>query len=318
MLLAIMEAQSRFESSDARHMSFHPPVSQSPDPLLSDLTQVKRIALVSGEGQLPLHVARDARQRGIEVVPFMATVSTGDARKLRDICKHKGHKIVPGLVRRTFELFVQEGISHVVFAGKVNKWILLRDPRIDDIAVEAIRRMARLNDDAVMLWIVEQLQERGLQVLAQSCFLQRFLLPESLLTERAPTEQDMRDVHYGFEIAKEMGRLDIGQTIVVRSGMILAVEAIEGTDECLKRAGKLSGKKGGVVVKVAKPEQDQRFDIPTVGLRTLKVMRRAGLHMLMTEANRTLYIEPEEMRRFADRHNMIILSADNPGSGNGL
>lgn len=271
---------------------------------------VTRIGLIAGEGLLPRYVAKNARIQGIEVVPFIVGK---DNPKLRDLCKHKGHRIVPGLVRRTLDLITQERITHLVFAGKVDKWVLLKDPRIDDIAMEAIRQYARLNDDAVMLWIIEQLEQRGIQVLPQADFLRELFLPEKILTERQPTEADLRDARYGFEMAKEMGRLDIGQSIVAHSGMILAVEAIEGTDECLKRAGKLSGKKGGVVIKVAKPDQDQRFDIPTVGLRTLKTMRRAGLHMLVTEANQTLYLEPEEMITYANRHKMIILSTQDPG-----
>lgn len=286
----------------------------SPHPSSNSLIQtskVSRIGLVAGEGTLPLHVARNARIQGIEVIPFMVGKTNG---KLQDVCQNKGHRIIPGLVRKSLELIEKERITHVVFAGKVDKWVLLRDPRLDDIALEAIRQVARLNDDAVMLWIIEQLERHGIQILPQSDFLRELFLPEKLLTVRGPSEGDLRDVRYGFEIAKEMGRLDIGQSIVVRSGMILAVEAIEGTDECLKRAGKLSGKKGGVVVKVAKPGQDQRFDIPTVGLRTLKRMRQAGLHMLATEANQTLFLEPEEMAAFADKHKMIILSASDPGS----
>ncbi len=274
-----------------------------------ELAKVTRIALVAGEGQLPMHVASNARVRGIEVVPFL--VGKDDA-KLREMCKHKGHRIVPGLVRRTLDLMIQEKITHLVFAGKVDKWVLLKDPRIDDIAVEAIRQYSRLNDDAVMFWIIEQLEQRGIKVLPQAEFLKELFLKERLLTHRAPSEQEIRDARYGFEIAKEMGRLDIGQTIVAHSGMIIAVEAIEGTDECLKRAGQVSGRKGGVVVKVAKPDQDQRFDIPTVGVRTLKTMRKAGLHMLVTEANQTLYLEPEEMISFANRHQMIILSTTDP------
>ncbi|NBX04478.1 MAG: LpxI family protein [Alphaproteobacteria bacterium] len=274
-----------------------------------ELGKVTRIGLIAGEGLLPRYVAKNARIQGIEVVPF---IIGKDNPKLRELCKHKGHRIVPGLVRRTLDLMIQERITHLVFAGKVDKWVLLKDPRIDDIAVEAIRQYARLNDDAVMLWIIEQLEQRGMQVLPQADFLRELFLPEKILTERQPTETDLRDARYGFEMAKEMGRLDIGQSIVAHSGMILAVEAIEGTDECLKRAGKVSGKKGGVVIKVAKPNQDQRFDIPTVGLRTLKTMRKAGLHMLVTEANQTLYLEPEEMVAFANRHKMIILSTQDP------
>jgi DUF1009 family protein len=270
---------------------------------------VTRIGLIAGEGLLPRYVAKNARIQGIEVVPFIVGK---DNPKLRELCKHKGHRIVPGLVRRTLDLMTQERITHLVFAGKVDKWVLLKDPRIDDIAVEAIRQYARLNDDAVMLWIIEQLEQRGMQVLPQADFLRELFLPEKILTHRQPTDADLRDARYGFEMAKEMGRLDIGQSIVAHSGMILAVEAIEGTDECLKRAGKVSGKKGGVVIKVAKPDQDQRFDIPTVGLRTLKTMRKAGLHMLVTEANQTLYLEPEEMVAYANRHDMIILSTQDP------
>jgi DUF1009 family protein len=272
-------------------------------------SKVTRIGLIAGEGMLPLHVARNARICGIDVIPF---VVGRDNVGLRDACRHKGHAIVPGLVRRTFDLLQQERVSHVVFAGKVDKWVLLRDPRIDDIAVEALRKMTRVNDDAVMLWLIEQLEERGIKILPQSDFLENLFLPPKLLTQWMPSDVDQRDVQYGFAIAKEMGRMDIGQTIVVHCGMILAVEAIEGTDKCLERAGTMAARKGGVVVKVAKPAQDQRFDIPTVGLRTLKTMKKAGLHMLVTEANQTLYLDPEEMTAFANRHKMIILSTDNP------
>lgn len=273
------------------------------------LAKVSRIALVAGEGELPLHVAQNARIQGIEVVPFMVGKENN---RLRDLCKNRGHRIVPGLVRRTLDLMLQEKISHIVFAGKVNKWVLLKDPRLDDVAMDAIRRFSRLNDDAVMLWIIEQLEQRGMHILPQADFLRDLFLPVRQLSSRGPSEPELRDIRYGFEIAKEMGRLDIGQTIVVHSGMILAVEAIEGTDECLKRAGQVSGRKGGVVVKVAKPNQDQRFDIPTVGMRTLKSMRQAGLHLLVTEANQTLYLEPEAMAAFADKHGMVIVSVDNP------
>lgn len=276
-----------------------------------DSTGITRIGLIAGEGKLPEAVALNARIRGIEVVPYII----GHNPKLQQICKSTGHRIVPGLLRRTLELAEREKITHIVFAGKVNKWILLKDPRMDELAVEAIRKFAQLNDDAVMLWIISLFEQRGIEILPQSDFLQDLFIPERQLSRRAPKEQELRDMRYGFHMAKEMGRLDIGQTIVAHSGMIIAVEAIEGTDQCLLRAGKLIGRKGGVVVKVAKPGQDQRFDIPTVGLRTLKTMKKAGLHMLVTEANRTLYLEPEEMKAFADRHNMILVSVTDPEGG---
>jgi DUF1009 family protein len=266
---------------------------------------ITRIGLIAGEGELPRHVARNAQIRGIEVVPFMISRSE---RTLQDLCQQKGHTIWPGLLRETFDLFVSERITHLIFAGKVNKWILLKNPRLDDLAKEALSRLLRLNDDAVMLWLIDQLHARGIEVLPQSDFLQNLFLPEKLLTQRVPDAKLLRDATYGFEMAREMGRLDIGQTIVVHQAMVIAVEAIEGTDECLKRAGRWAHKKGGVVIKVAKPAQDQRFDIPTVGLRTLKTMRHQGLQMLVTQADHTLFLEPKLMIDFANQHNMIMLS----------
>ena len=268
-------------------------------------SSITKIALVAGEGELPCHVARNAQIQGIQVIPFMVGKR---ARDLQELCKHSGYVISPGLLRQTFQYLTEERVSHLVFAGKVNKWILLRNPRLDDLAKEALSRLLRLNDDAVMLWIIEQLAALGITVLPQSAFLQNLFIPEALLSKRQPDALQLRDAFYGFEIASEMGRLDIGQSIIVHQGMIIAVEAIEGTDECIKRSANWTRKKGGALVKVAKPEQDQRFDIPTVGLRTLKRMRQVGLDTLITEANRTLFLELEAMKDYVNKYQMILMS----------
>ncbi len=288
-------------------MTITPAENVSSDAISITTPKIQRLALVAGEGSLPFHVVNNAQAQGIEVVPFMVGK---DNPPLRKLCGHAGHRITPGLMRKTIALVQQEQLTHLVFAGKVDKWILLRDPRLDDLAMNALKQLRRLNDDAVMLWIIEQFAEHAITVLPQSDYLQSLFLPAGILTKRQPDTMDERDLVYGFEIAKEMGRLDIGQSIVVNQGMILAVEAIEGTDECLRRAGKLGGKKGGVVVKIAKPLQDKRFDIPTVGLRTLRTMKDAGLHMLVAEAGQTLFLEPEAMTEFANRNNIIIVSTD--------
>lgn len=275
---------------------------------------VKKIGLIAGEGSLPLHVVRDAQARGIEVVAF--NMFSGNRAELKKLCGGAAHKITPGLLRQNLALLQQNGITDIVFAGKVNKWLLFRDPRLDEMAIGFLRQATRLNDDSIMLWIIRQLEEQGLRIHPQTAFLQSLFRAPGVLADYQPTERDLQDIEYGFEIAKEMGRLDVGQSIVVKNGMLLSVEAIEGTDECLKRAGQWARKKGGVVIKVAKPDQDQRFDVPTVGLRTLKTMKRAGLHLLATEANETLFLEPEEMIAFANRHGIGIVScpADNPAA----
>jgi UDP-2,3-diacylglucosamine hydrolase len=266
---------------------------------------VSKIALIAGDGELPAHVARNALIQGIQVIPFMISKRE---KRLQELCQHAGHVIFPGLLRQTFQLLSQERVSHLVFAGKVNKWILLRNPRLDDLAKEALRRLIRLNDDAVMLWLIEQLGAQGISVLPQSAFLQNLFMPESIMSQCKPNLVQLRDAAYGFEMASEMGRLDIGQSIIVHQGMVIAVEAIEGTDECIKRSARWTRKKGGVLIKVAKPEQDQRFDIPTVGLRTLRTMRSVGLNTLVTEADRTLFLEPEAMKAYSNKHQMVLMS----------
>ncbi|MGE0200992.1 MAG: LpxI family protein [Candidatus Melainabacteria bacterium] len=271
-----------------------------------DTTSIRRIGLIAGEGHLPLHVARNAMAEGIEVVPFV--VDKGVLATLARQTRHKGHLITPGLLAVNLGLLKAEQITHLVFAGKVNKWTLLKNPKLDQLAVDALRQTIRLNDDAIMLWLVSQLRNEGIEVLSQTRYLRNLFMSEQQLSGRAPTPEEWRDIDYGFDIAKEMGRLDIGQTIVVKDRMIIAVEAIEGTDVCLKRAGKLAANKGGVVVKVAKPDQDQRFDVPTVGLRTLKTMKQHGLKVLATEADQTLFLDAEEMVPYANRHGIAIVS----------
>ncbi len=271
---------------------------------------IAKIGLVAGEGLLPVHVARNAANEGIEVVTL--SISRDNRRELKELSEGRLHKITPGLFEKNMNLLRSEDIRHIVFAGKVNKWLLFRDPRMDARAMRALTELTRRSDDGVMLGIISILSDEGFEVVAQTRFLQDHFLPEGLLTRNGPTAREQEDIRYGLQIAKEMGRLDVGQTIVVGKGMILAVEAIEGTDECLKRAGKWSRKKGGVVVKVAKPGQDQRFDVPVVGLRTLKAMRRAGLRVLAAEANETLFLDPDEMTAYADRHDMVITSVKVP------
>lgn len=271
-----------------------------------DVLKNERIGLIAGDGLLPVHVAENAKKLGLEPVVF--SIGKDNRNELKRICDGRFHEISPGLLEQNFALGRREGIRQLVFAGKVNKWILFKDPRMDKRALKAMNDLRRCNDDGLMLGVFKLLEEEGIEVLSQTRFLQEHFLPERLLTTEKPTETELADIEYGFQMAKEMGRLDIGQSIVVSQGMVLAVEAIEGTDECLKRAGKWGQKRGGVVVKVAKPNQDQRFDVPTVGVKTLKTMRKAGLRVLATEANETLFLDPEDMIEYANKHGMAISS----------
>ncbi|MBK8191145.1 MAG: UDP-2,3-diacylglucosamine diphosphatase LpxI [Vampirovibrionales bacterium] len=275
---------------------------------MTDVCQpsVGRLGLLAGSGELPARVAQNAMAYGWDVAAF--TMDRDNAAALRALGVSSLDAISPGLLGQNLALFKQRGVSHIVFAGKVSKWLLFRNPRLDAVALNALRRLALRNDDRMMLGLIDIIEAEGLQVLPQTAFLKDLILPACRLSQRSLFDEEVRDAAYGFHLAKEMGRLDIGQTVVVSQGMTLAVEAIEGTDECLRRAGKWGGRKGGVAVKVAKPSQDQRFDVPTVGVRTLKMMRDAGLRALVTEADATLYLDPQEMAAFADRAGMTVIS----------
>lgn len=271
-----------------------------------DWPKPSRLALIAGDGQLPCYVAENAIAMGIEVFPF--ALGRKNADELRKLTGKKPVAISPCLLRKNLALLREANVQAVVFAGKVNKWILLADPRVDDLALSVLGKMMRKGDDDLMLWLVNSLRELGIEVLPQTLFLEQLFLAPGCLTRRQPDERARQDIAYGYQLAKEMGRLDVGQTVVVRDGMLIAVEAIEGTDQCLKRTKSFIKGQGGVVVKVAKPNQDQRFDVPTVGLKTLKRMKSVGLTVLAAEANETLFLEPEEMAAFADRHGMVIQS----------
>ena len=262
---------------------------------------------MAGEGDLPLLVAKEAVAQGFKVVILSLTL------KNQWVFTQAGfdvYRFYPGLWMRTKALLRAKNVSHVTFAGKFNKWLLFTNLRFDGEALNILSRIPQKNDDGLTLGILASIEAEGFAVLPQTRFMKALLKPETgLLTDTYPSLNDAhwRDIAYGFSLAKTMGQLDVGQTVVVHETMVLAVEAIEGTDHCLKRAGSLSKNKGGTVVKTAKPQQDDRFDVPVVGLRTLRTMKKAGLTVLATEANATIYLDFPAMKRFAQAHHIAIV-----------
>ena len=163
-------------------------------------------------------------------------------------------------------------------------------------------------DDEVMLLIVKEFEKSGIAVLDQTIFIKNLMVPSGVLGKHKPTEEQMEDVNYGFWLAKEMGKVDVGQSVVIKDKMVMAVEAIEGTDKCIERGCKLGGKKDVVIVKVSKPTQDKRFDIPAVGVNTLKVMKKYGAKIIAVEANETILVNQKELIDYANKHNIIVMA----------
>lgn len=261
-------------------------------------------ALVAGDGQLPVRMAENATKNGLEVICI--SLSNDNVKDLKKVCS-KVYSVGAGELLKIKKILQDEQIKQLTFLGKVHKGLILRRPKFDSMALELIKNVKRLNDDQVMLTVVEELNKIGVTVLDQTIFIKNLMIPAGILGKLKPTDSQIADVQYGYWLAKEMGKIDVGQSVVIKDKMVMAVEAIEGTDKCIERGGKIA-KNGGCVIKVAKPTQDKRFDIPAVGLRTLQTMKKFKLSLLAVEANETIIVEQEKVVEFADKNNIVIMA----------
>lgn len=276
---------------------------------MTNLILEHKQCLIAGDGILPVQMAKNAKQNGFEIVCISLS---GDNRKdLKKYCS-KVVSFTPGQVDSIKAFLQKEEIKQLTFLGKVSKTILvnllLKPWKLEKTAWKLLKEMKKLNDDAVMLKIVEQLEEIGITILDQTIFIKNLMAQKGSLTSISPTDAQNDDINYGFKIAKQMGGLDIGQSVVMKDRMIMAIEAIEGTDKCIMRGCKLAKNKNAIVVKVSKPAQDKRFDIPAVGLRTLKTMYKFGANVLALESGETIIVDRDKMVEFANRHKMVIVA----------
>lgn len=264
----------------------------------------KKQGLIAGDGLLPVKMAQHAKENGFEVVAI--SLSSDNYRELKKYCS-KVYSCSPGQAKKIEQILVDEDIHQLTFLGKVSKRILVKRPQFDKKALEFIKNAVRLNDDKVMLMIIDELASINVTVLDQTIFIKNLMIPSGVLGKVQPTQSQIDDVNYGYWLAKETGKLDIGQSVVIKDKMIMAVEAIEGTDKCIKRGCKLA-KKDACIIKTAKPKQDKRFDIPAIGLRTLKTMRRYKAKLIAVEANETIIVDQAKTIEYADRHGIVIMA----------
>lgn len=260
--------------------------------------------LIAGDGLLPIKMAQHAKDNGLEVVAI--SLSADNFNQLKKYCS-KVYSCSPGEVLKIEKILKDEQIKQLTFLGKVHKSLLIKRPKFDTKAREMLAAALKLNDDQVMLTIIEEMEKIGITILDQTIFIKSCMIPAGVLGKHKPTSAQIDDVNYGFGLAKEMGKLDIGQSVVIKNKMIMAVEAIEGTDKCIRRGSKLA-KKGAAVIKVAKPSQDKRFDIPAVGLKTLQTMKKYGATLLAVEANETIIVDQDKVIKFADKNNIVVMA----------
>lgn len=273
------------------------------------------IGLLAGYGLFPVHFARKAKQLGL---PVVCVGIRGEASaELKDLVDRFYWSSVVRM-GRVVRCFLREGVQQAVMAGKVHKvtWhkpaltLLSYIPDLRTIRWYLSKKRKNNNDDTILLSVIDEFAKDGITFVSALDYCPELLVKAGVLTHRPPTEKEEADIAYGWELAKEMGRLDVGQSVSVKHRSVLAVEAIEGTDQSILRAGQLCRSGGFVVVKVAKPQQDMRFDVPTVGTSTIDTMHKAGARVLAIEADKTIIIDQEATVALADRYGMTVVALE--------
>ncbi len=270
------------------------------------------VGLLAGSGRFPIVFASKARQLGLPVV--CVGVRDEAAPELIALVE-RFYWTGVAQMGRMIRYFQREGVRQVVMAGKIQKtrmhtpmrWLRLwPDWRTLRFWFRHARRDNK--DDTLLLGLIAEFASDGLHFASALDFCPELLVRAGIWTRRGLSAREEADVEFGWQLAKEMGRLDVGQSVAVRERAVLAVEAIEGTDRAILRAGELCPRGGFVVVKVAKPQQDMRFDVPTVGLTTIESLRRAGGRVLAIEAGKTIVIDQEQVIALAERYGITIVA----------
>jgi DUF1009 family protein len=265
---------------------------------------MKKLGLIAGNGELPLAVADEARSKGYEVI---AVGLESLAEKTLSAMVKEIQWINVGKLGEIIEYLRKSGIKEAVMAGKVPKTLLYKSKITPDLrAIKLLLTLKDKSDDSILLGIAKELKKDGITLLNTTDFTVNLLTPEGVLTTDNPTENEWKDIAFGWKIAKEIGRLDIGQTVVINNRAVMAIEAIEGTDEAIRRGGSLAGA-GAVVVKVSKPHQDMRFDVPVVGPNTLKSMISVQARVLAVEAKKSILLQREQISREAHEAGISIV-----------
>jgi UDP-2,3-diacylglucosamine hydrolase len=278
------------------------------------------VGLVAGWGQFPIVVARSLKAAGHAV--HCAGIKDHADSALRGICDSY-LPVSPARGGRVIRYFRQRGVKQATLAGKVFKhkllyrrfgWLSLV-PDLFTLRIffpHFVLNQKNRNDDTLLTVVVESFARNGITMAPATDFAPDLLARPGQLTKRAPTASQWRDIAFAWQLAKQMGGLDVGQSVAVKGQAVLAVEAIEGTDACIRRAGELCQQGEFTVVKVAKPRQDMRFDVPTVGIGTVESLAAAGARVLAIEAGKTILLDEPAVVGLANQHSLAIVSIHEP------
>lgn len=262
------------------------------------------IGLIAADGKLPLIFARAAKEKKLPVV-CVAIVPLANSN-LKKYVKKIYYERAENF-SRIINIFKEEKIKEVVMLGKFYKENFFSRFNPDKRTLGILNSLKDKKDTTLVLGIINEFKKEGIRIVPATLYLKDLIAKKGILTKRKPAHNEMKDINFGFGIARKLADLDIGQTIVVKDKMVLAVESLEGTDETIKRGGAI-GKGGAVCIKVARTNQDLRIDTPVIGPRTIKVLNKSKISSLVIESNKMLIIDEKEVIETADKEGISIIS----------
>ncbi len=270
-----------------------------------------KIGLIAGEGKMPVYIAQKAHARGYEV--FVAGAKGNARAEDYQACATAFTSLRLGQLGACIAFFKKHGVSRVVMAGRVQHTSIFTNLMPDLRGAKFLASLKNMQTKNILSRVMDEFKKDGIGFESSALFLEDFMPAKGVLSTKQPSPEEQRVIEYGYKIAKEIARLDIGLTCVVSQNAVIAVEGMEGTDNCILRAGELvkkqAGKKTSVaVVKVARPDQDNRFDLPVLGKGTVETLVRSGINLLAFEAEKTLVLDLQDVISLADKHHICLVA----------
>ncbi len=266
------------------------------------MSNLKTLGLIAGGGALPVLFAEEARRAGYEL---KIAALRGEASPAIARFGDKVEWISVGQLGKLLSFFKKEKVRRAVMQGRVRHGSIFSDLRFDLKALALLARAKNRSGEALLKEVAGELSRGGVRLLDARFLMENFLTPRGNLTRRKPSAREQKTVQYGLAVSRQLARVSVGQTLLLKTGTVVAVEALEGTNETIRRAGTLAGK-GVVLVKTSSPRQDWRFDVPTLGLTTLEHLAKIRAAGVVVEAGKTFFLEREKSLAFADRHGLFI------------
>lgn len=273
--------------------------------------KTEKLGIIAGEGKMPVYIARQATQKGVEVIVAGAkgNAKEEDFRGVAAVYK----EMRLGQMGGAMKFFKEHQVTRVIMAGRVQHSSIFKNLMPDLRGAKFLASLKSMQAKHILSRVIEEFKKEGLEFASSALYLEKFMPPKGLLSKRAPSAEEQKTIDYGYQIAKAIAGLDIGLTCVVSQSAVIAVEGMEGTDNCIRRAGELyksSNEKNAsvAVVKVARPDQDNRFDLPVIGKGTIQSVVEAGFKVLAFEAEKTLVLDLDEVIALADKHHLCLMA----------